>query len=226
MLALNLKNVVPIVGLIAGYKAVVGERESGSLRILLGMPTTRRDVVLGKFLGRVAVVGVALFVAMVGLAVVLLTQFEGLAGPQSLAIVALVFLYGFSWAGLAVGVSAGASTRFRAMAIVFGLYTMFAIFWQALVLPLFAMLFTGSPDTSGLEPIALAEGPSWYLYVQRLNPVEAYEGARIYVPFLFDPGFTGTLQHAPNLFGVAMLVSWAVVPLVVGYWRFGRSDLG
>ncbi|MDZ7850465.1 MAG: ABC transporter permease subunit [Halodesulfurarchaeum sp.] len=49
---------VPIMALIAGYLAIAGERESGSLKILLGLPPSRGEVLAGKFLGRAAVVGI------------------------------------------------------------------------------------------------------------------------------------------------------------------------
>jgi len=48
---------------IDGYMAVVGERRSGSIKILLGLPPNRADVVFGKLLGRMGVVGLAVGVS-------------------------------------------------------------------------------------------------------------------------------------------------------------------
>lgn len=42
------QNFVAPLAMIAAYRAVVGERESGSLRVLFGHPVTRRDLVIGK----------------------------------------------------------------------------------------------------------------------------------------------------------------------------------
>ncbi|MCD6468240.1 MAG: ABC transporter permease subunit, partial [Thermoplasmata archaeon] len=42
---------ISIIGLILGYGAVVVEVDQGSMNYLLSLPTTRRDVLLGKFLG-------------------------------------------------------------------------------------------------------------------------------------------------------------------------------
>ena len=47
---------VPGIELVAGYMAVVGERRSGSLRVLLSYPFSRFDVVAGKLVGRSLVV--------------------------------------------------------------------------------------------------------------------------------------------------------------------------
>jgi ABC-2 type transport system permease protein len=56
-------NIVPVLALVASYLAIAGERESGTLKLLLGMPPTRREVVLGKLLGRLAVTTTAIVVA-------------------------------------------------------------------------------------------------------------------------------------------------------------------
>ena len=49
---------VTIVVLFVGYAAVTKEKESGSLKLLLSLPFTRRDVIVGKVLGRSAVAAV------------------------------------------------------------------------------------------------------------------------------------------------------------------------
>ena len=42
---------VPLIALILGYDAIVGEKERGSLDLLLSMPITRLELLLGKFTG-------------------------------------------------------------------------------------------------------------------------------------------------------------------------------
>jgi ABC-2 type transport system permease protein len=51
---------LPIVAIFVGYAAISKERTSGSLKILLSLPFSRRDVIVGKVLGRCAVLGVPL----------------------------------------------------------------------------------------------------------------------------------------------------------------------
>jgi hypothetical protein len=45
---------VPLIALILGYDAIVAERERGSLDLLLSMPITRFEVLLGKYTGLAA----------------------------------------------------------------------------------------------------------------------------------------------------------------------------
>ena len=53
---------IPIIGLMLGYAAIVGEREKGSLELLLSYPVKREEVIAGKFIGLGAVMAMANFI--------------------------------------------------------------------------------------------------------------------------------------------------------------------
>lgn len=218
--------VAPI-ALITAHRAVVGERESGSLRVLFGHPVTRGDVVLGKLLGRTALVASILLVTMAGLAVVTVVQYGRLPVASFVAVSGYVVLYGAVWTAIVVGISAGTATRLRAITVGLALFLFFGPFqlWNRLALPLFALAFTGRPSLSGIDPLRPSTWPSWYEYVLRLNPMENFVQGRFTVVGLVDPSSGGA---NPSLFlaGIAALLLWATVPLAVGYWRFQRADLG
>src|SRR3989338_7973014 len=42
---------IPLIALILGFDAIVGERERGSLDLLLSLPITRLELLLGKYAG-------------------------------------------------------------------------------------------------------------------------------------------------------------------------------
>src|SRR5690606_9077874 len=42
---------IPLIALLLGFDAIVGERERGSLNLLLSMPISRLELLLGKYLG-------------------------------------------------------------------------------------------------------------------------------------------------------------------------------
>src|SRR3569623_3282189 len=46
---------IPLIALVLGFDAIVGEREQGSHDILLSMPITRQELLRGKYLGLEAV---------------------------------------------------------------------------------------------------------------------------------------------------------------------------
>lgn len=219
--------VAPIV-MIAAYKSVVGERESGSLRVLFGLPTTRRDFVLGKAMGRAAVVAVTLLTATFVIGAIAAAIHGTLPLLQFVAIAGYVALYGIVWTGVTVGISAAVSSRLKAITGVLGLFLFFGPFqlWKNLAVPVFAWIFTGSASTAGIDPLRWSTWPTWYKYVQRLNPIENFTLTRYYVRRLTDPSIPIGGYQAVHLFGIAVLVAWFVVPLLIGYWRFERADLG
>ena len=50
---------VPLIALLLGFDAIVGERERGSLDLLLALPITRAELLLGKYLGLAAALALA-----------------------------------------------------------------------------------------------------------------------------------------------------------------------
>ena len=50
---------VPLIGLLVSYDALVGEIERGTMPLLMTYPVTRWRIVLGKFAGQVAILAIA-----------------------------------------------------------------------------------------------------------------------------------------------------------------------
>lgn len=232
---------VPIVALIAAYMAIVGERRSGSLRILLSYPFSRFDVVAGKFVGRTLVIGTALSIGLV-IMLALATVIYGNPGFETMAgMIVAVLLFGLAFTGLAVGVSAGTDTRGKAMAAVLGIYLVCLIFWDAIVAGIY---YTVNGTLPGLDVEA------WYFLLLRLNPIEAFRA--LVDGFLGPPVHTAfaipvedvprdatpeQLELTNRVIGelpfylsdwtlVVVLIAWSVVPIVVGYLSFRDADLG
>ena len=74
---------VPLIALMLGYDAIVGERERGSLELLLSMPITRFELLLGKYLGTGRGAGLSTLAGF-GLAGVLLSYQIGQRGALPL----------------------------------------------------------------------------------------------------------------------------------------------
>lgn len=232
---------VPGIALVAGYMAVVGERRSGSLRVLLSYPFSRFDVVAGKLAGRTLVTGTALTVGFAVASVFVVVLYGAPDVAAFAGFVAAGVLLGLTWTGLAVGGSAAAATRGRAMTLTIGTFAGMVFFWKPLVVGLYYAVEGSIP---GLRV------ESWYLLVDRLNPLEAYRvlvesalGERVTaVPRLplEDVPANAPLEqlavsnrvagevpfYLDDWFAVVVLAAWGVVPVVLGYLRFERSDIG
>ncbi|WP_231190253.1 ABC transporter permease [Haladaptatus sp. DYF46] len=218
---------VPIIGLLLGYKAIAGERESGSLNCLLSLPHTRLDVVLGKVVGRTAVVAISIVIGFAAGSIVVML----LSGPFSpvlyLAFIATTIVLGMTFVCLGVGLSAAVTSTSRAAWGAFGVFALFQFLWSFIAL-LIQYALTGSV----IPKPPLPEG---YLLFSRLNPQSAYSTVlSSFVPpeQSLNTGSMMTRMTGGNVpvffngwFGFGVLVLWAVVPLTLGYLRFRNSEL-
>jgi ABC-2 type transport system permease protein len=227
---------VPLVALVVGYLAIAGEREGGSLRLLLGHPVTRLEVLVGKFLGRTVVVWTPLLLAL-GIAgagiPVLFRQFG--AGAYAV-LVGLLLLEAGGYVAVAVGISAAAHSRALAMGGVISTYVATVFAWDILPLSLHYLAFGDTPTNVIGEP---TEVPGWFFLLTRLRPQAAFDVA---VEWYADPRLPGGERPGETVgryavesgdpffaepwFALVVLVAWVVVPLAVGYWRFSGADLG
>ncbi len=212
---------VPIMALIAAYLAIAGERESGSLKVILGLPPSRGEVLLGKFLGRCGVVAIGLTLGFVVSGVVTAALYGGLPVGAFVGTTLLTVLLGVSFVGIAIGISAVTRTRARAMTLAITAYLGLTLLWD-LAPNAVHLLVTGEMPGQVV--------PGWFLLLQGLSPTGAYNAL---VQRLLLGGGTAVEARLggpapayldPAVF-LGILVAWAVVPLVVGYAGFSRADL-
>jgi ABC-2 type transport system permease protein len=206
---------VALIGLGLGYNAIAGERESGRYKLLLGLPNSRRDVVYGKFLGRTAVVAVAILVSHTVTALIALVTYDSFAVAPVALYTFFTFFYGAVHIAVALAISVALTSRLRALAVTALLYGFFWFFW-ALALVSIQQLLIG------------IRNPDWFVLLGMLNPSNAFEHATIaFVPGVADLT-TKVRPDGPFLhdsFGLVILMFWMVLPLYLGYRRFRTMDL-
>lgn len=214
------------------YLAVAGDRESGVIKYVLGLPNSRAGYVLGKFASRVSVTLAAVVVALAVGFVVAFATFENAPSIGRFATFAAVSaLYGVSLTGLFVGVSAATSRRSRAMLGVFGAYFLLVPFW-------FGFLPIVNLGTV-LDAVATTFGTtitdSTRSFVNSLSPATAYL-------FATEPVYSGVFDQYPQLagtfgedsarlqdqrwFNALVMLAWGGLGLLAGYVSFRRSELG
>ncbi|KQY89373.1 hypothetical protein ASD35_12375 [Pelomonas sp. Root1444] len=206
---------IPLIALLLGFDAIVGERERGSLDLLLALPITRLELLLGKYLGLAAALALS---TLAGFALVaaLLWQRFGAAGLYHYGgFVASSVLLGLAFLSLALLLSVLARDRTRASGLAIAL-------WFALVL-VFDLLLLGLLVASGGE-LGGVLGGDRFAYLLLLNPADVF---RILNVFSLDDmarlyGLASVVPPAlgnPWLMGGAML-AWIVAPLALAGWRF------
>jgi len=218
---------VPIVAIAVAYRSLAGERESGSLKLLLSLPNSRQDVVLGKFLGRAGVVTVALFVGFAVGLVVTASLADAFSAPEYLAFVGVSLLFAFVFVAIAVGVSAFTASTSRAAYGSFGLFVVFQFLWGVL-----AQGIAYAANGFSFEGIEQGDAVfNLFQLLQILSPTTAYQqGTRWVIRLIAEEREAAqAAADAPffveDWFGFIVLALWVVIPLAVGYYRFDSADL-
>lgn len=212
---------LPLLAIGFSYGSIVTMRTRGDLKLLLGMPFSRRDVVLGSFLGRsvlvaasaVAGVGVAALVALLRGAPLSVTALMAVAGL--LSVLSVVFV------AVSIAASASVSTETRASALVMGAYFLFVFdLWRQLPS---AVVWLANGFSLPREL------PEWTDIFAHLNPVAAFQNAvNPIVPVnaltrVSTPDALPIYRTIPA--ALLVLALWILVPLIVGYRRFAATDL-
>lgn len=202
---------VPLIALVLGYDAVVGERERGSLDLLLSMPVTRLEVILGKFLGLSAALGLSTLIGFGSAGVLLAYQIKLEALFDYWGFVLSAILMGMSFLSMAVMVSVIASDRARASGAAIALWFFYVLVFDLLLLG--ALVVSGGGVGGDVFSYLLLLNPADIFRILNIFSMEEvrtlYGLATVLPGALSSPWFLGTL-----------MVFWIVAPLGVAIWKF------
>ncbi|NHN43530.1 ABC transporter permease subunit [Halorubellus sp. JP-L1] len=214
---------VPITALMLAQGRIVDKRSRGELVVLLGMPFSRRDVVVGSLAGRAAVtaaVVACLFAFATGVAALMLAPI-----PLARLVAALVVFaaFGALFVSIGTGISAAVAGTTRAAVGAVGVYLFFVFRLHNIVWELLVKGVYGADNVPrALMPVVAQLGP----FAALRNVVVG-----IYPPIAGAFGYFGgppptdiTLFATPSV-GVLVLALWATVPLYLGLQRFEGADL-
>lgn len=204
---------LPLLALLLSHDAIVGEAERGTLALLLAYPVARWQVVVGKFLGQVAILAFATICGFgaAGLALYLSGETDATAWPAFLKLVGTSVLMGASFIAIGLLVSSLVKERSTAGGVAIGLWLGFVVIWDMALLGVLV---------ADQGQVVTARGVKLLLL---LNPTDAYR--------LFNlagqsvSGLTGidvASGPAPHLLLVS-LFAWVALPLGLTILRFARS---
>ncbi|TMT80327.1 ABC transporter permease [Haloterrigena sp. H1] len=236
------KLIIPLIALLLGWKAIAGERETGSIKVLLSLPHSRKDVLLGKLLGRTAVLSLSLVIGFLIAMVAVAFAVSEFSFPAYVAFLAMTIVYGLAYMSIAVSLSSLTRSTTMAGAAMFGVFVLFYIVWNSIRTALGLLMRRGyiegvSYTTTNfvgqqIEPTRL---PDWALFIDMIDPGNAYQNTitlfsalssnRIgtsYNEAAFPDGLPFFLQ---DWFSLLILLFWIAVPLAVALYRFDRVDI-
>ncbi len=241
---------VPIIAVVLAYASVTGERDSGTLKLLLALPHSRRDVVAGKALGRGAVLVLPVLAGFVVAAVVYLATPVSVDAWPFVAFAVLTALLGLVFVAISVGVSAGSRSSRASMIGAVGVYVLFTLFWNQFANGLVRL----ANDHAGVEGAARVK---LHLVVKVLNPTQAYktlvDSVTISLPadaaisrevaararMVGGSSLQGQINrqayvqslgesvplYLSDAFVLVVLLAWLVLPALLGYLVFREADL-
>lgn len=219
-LASNITLFVSITALVIAYKAIAGERESGSLKILLSLPHTRRDVLIGKVVGRASVLAIPVVIALAIGGAVGSALIGDVAVPALTALLVVSLFFTFAYVSVIVGLSAITGSTTRASMLTIGFFVFFEFIWGVITIGIVWI-------ANGFDlPQDAAAFPDWLYVVNQIPPSGAYTT----LLNALVPGRTGSAAEIDAFYGTpwigaVVLLLWLVVPAAIGYWRFSKADL-
>jgi len=210
---------LPLIALMLSFPALVGELERGTLLLLLTYPVARWQVVVGKFMGHVGILMLAVFV---GYGVpALVTGFQGDGGWEGwqgyLAMMGSSVLLGAAFIALGYLVSASVRERATAAGLAIGVWLLFVVLYDI-----------------GLLGMLLADGdqsisPALFSGLMLVNPTDAYrifnlmgsEGASLV------SGLAGLADQVrlDAALPIVVMVLWVLAPLTAATAIFYRREV-
>ncbi|MCU4744057.1 ABC transporter permease [Halobacteria archaeon AArc-m2/3/4] len=201
---------VPVAGLSLAHEAIVKRRTNGQWRLMLGLPHSRRDLVVGTYLGRYAILAVSVLVGTAVASLFVLVSGFSLPWRALASFLALTLVLALVYVAIGITVSALVRSTTLTAFLAFGSFLLFVFAWWIV------------PDAvvylvNGLE--MPASSPWWTPYLEALSPSAAHERVS-------DAVTTGDAGgDVPLWFATLVLAGWAVIAPGVGYLRFRETDL-
>ncbi len=211
---------IPLIALLLAHDAIVGEAERGTLLLLLSYPVARWQVVLGKFLGHLAILAFATLVGYGAAAGAMLLQGQ-IAGTRSwpafAAMIGSSVLLGAVFIAIGYLVSALVRDRGTAAGIAIGIWLLFVLLYDMALLGLL-VLDQGRYITAGVLNALLL-----------LNPADAYRLFNLsgFANVSLFSGMAGLAKDTTLAASVLLgaLLAWTVIPLLFASAVFARREL-
>ena len=202
---------IPLISLLLGFDAIVGERERGSRGLLLSLPITRLELLLGKYLGLALALTLSTVAGFGLVAVILWKHMDANALFHYSGFMFSSVLLGLAFLSIAILLSVIAHERTRASGLAIATWFFFVLVFDLLLL---GLLVTTGSQFSG-------DTFAWLLF---LNPADVF---RILNVFSLEDVRTlyGLASVVPESLGnqytmASVMLLWIVLPLALANWRF------
>lgn len=204
------KMLVPITALVASYLSITGEKESKSIKMLLGLGNTRSEIVFAKVISRTITVTIGIMIGFATSIILTLIVYNSTIINQLILIAILSAYLGFSYVGIAIGISEISNTRKRAAILSTTAFILLTILWREIP-SIISMLLPGS-GLASLKTI-----------ISVLSPTTAYNELGKII-FQMNPSYIES-PIMSKYFLTTIIAAWGIIPILIGYVKFKKQDL-
>lgn len=211
---------LPLIALLISHDAVVGEMERGTMLLLLSYPVARWQVLLGKFIGHLAILAFATLVGYGAAAGALIGTGAAVDAQSWTAFASMIgssILLGAAFIAVGYLISALVGERGTAAGVAIGIWLVFVLIYDMALLGVLVMDQGQTVSGAVLNALLL------------LNPTDAYRlfnltGSSNVSVFSGMAGVAQTSTLSPLVL-LAALTAWALVPLALAAVAFSRREL-
>ncbi len=211
---------IPLIALLISHDAIVGDMERGTMLLLLSYPVARWQVLLGKFIGHLAVLAFATCLGY-GIAAAALIASGSQIDSDSLAafgaMIGSSVLLGSVFVAVGYLVSALARDRGTAAGVCIGLWLLLVLIYDMALLGLLAVDQGRSISSAAVDAMLL------------MNPTDVYRLFNLtgFANVSTFAGMAGLAQSTTLSATIllAVLLLWTIVPLALAALAFSRREL-
>jgi Cu-processing system permease protein len=209
---------LPLIALLLSFDALVGEFERGTMMLLLTYPVSRLQIIIGKFLGHVAILTFATVLGYGAAGLALAAGGGGFAAWRPFAaMIGSSVLLGAAFVAVGYLISAAVGNRGTAAGLAVGVWLAFVLLYD---MALLGALVADQGRIMTPEVVNL---------LLLLNPADAYRlfnltGFANVSVFAGMAGLAETLRLPPALLLTA-LTAWIAVPLALAAILFQRRQV-
>ena len=211
---------LPLIALLISHDAIVGEIERGTMPLLLSYPVSRWQVLLGKFVGHLAILTFAISLGYGAAALALAATGASIDFDSWLAFARMIgssILLGASFIAAGYLISALVGARSTAAGIAVGVWLLLVVIYDMALLGFLVMDQGRTISADSLNLMLL------------LNPTDVYRMFNLTASANVS-GFSGMAGLADSItIGrevlLGALLAWTVLPLAIAAAAFSRREM-
>jgi Cu-processing system permease protein len=211
---------IPIIALMLGYAAIIGDIEKGSMSSLLSLPINRLEIILGKFIGLGTLLSITIIIGFGIAGIVIGFNVSNVDYLDYLIFIFATILIGLVFLAIALFLSTFLKKRSTAMGGAIFIWFLFNI-----ILPIiFVGILAASSDILNI----VNNAPDWYHILNLFNPLTVYSSL---VTLNVGPAISmnnitiNYPEYYTNLLMTIILFTWIGLFMLLSYLRFNKTDI-